>query len=157
VFTTVGAGRGGDLIRLKREGDRFAVEELYSNKNLANHHGNVVLLDGHLYGASEQKGWICQSLETGEIVWTAERNKLPSGSVTCADGRFYCFGERDGSVTLLEASNKSCNILSRFVVPQKSAKRKPAGGIWTPPVVANGKLFLRDQELIFCYDVRSAQ
>jgi hydroxypyruvate isomerase len=51
--------------------------------------------------------------------------------------------ERDGSVSLLEASSKACNILSRFVVPKKSALRKPAGGLWTPPVVANGRLFLR--------------
>ncbi len=155
VFTTVGAGRGGDLVRLKREGDRFAVEELYSNKNLANHHGNVVLFEGHLYGASEQKGWICQGLESGEVVWQAERGKLPSGSVTYADGRFYCYGERDGSVTLVEASPKACNILGRFVVPKKSSLRKPSGGSWTPPVVAHGKLFLRDQELLFCYDVRA--
>ena len=157
VFTTVGAGRGGDLVRAKREGDRFAVEEVYSNKNLANHHGNVVLFEDHLYGASEQKGWICQGLESGEVVWTAERGKLPSGSVTYADGRFYCYGDRDGSVTLLEASNKACNILSRFVVPKKSSLRKPSGGVWTPPVVANGKLFLRDQELVFCYDVKSGK
>jgi outer membrane protein assembly factor BamB len=155
VFTTVGAGRGGDLVRLKREGDRFRVEELYSNRNLANHHGNVVLFEGHLYGASEQKGWICQGLESGEVVWQAERGKLPPGSVTYADGRFYIFGERDGSVTLLEASPKACNILGRFAVPKKSERRKPSGGLWTPPVVAQGKLFLRDQDLIFCYDVRA--
>jgi hypothetical protein len=157
VFTTVGAGRGGDLIRLKREGDKFAVEELCSNKNLANHHGNVVLFDGHLYGASEVKGWICQSLESGEVVWTAERGKLPTGSVTYADGRFYCYGERNGSVTLLEASSKAFNVISKFVVSQKSSKRKPAGGLWTPPVVANGRLFLRDQELVFCHEVQAGR
>jgi len=157
VFTTVGAGRGGELIRVRREGDRFAVDEVYSNKNMANHHGNVVLLDGHLYGASEQRGWICQGFESGEVVWAAERGKLPSGSVTCADGRFYCYGEKDGSLTLVDASSKACNILARFVVPKKSERRKPAGGLWTPPVVANGRLFLRDQDLIFCYDVRASK
>jgi outer membrane protein assembly factor BamB len=156
VFTTVGAGKGCDLIRVKRSGDAFAVEELYTNKNMANHHGNVVLLDGHVYGASEGKGWICLSLESGEIVW-AERAKVPSGSVTYADGRFYCYSEKDGAVALLEASNKACTVLGRLALPRQSTQRKPRGGVWTPPVVAGGKLFLRDQELVFCYDLRAAR
>jgi len=156
VFITVGAGRGCDLVRVKRSGNAFAAEEVYTNRNMANHHGNVVLLDGHVYGASEGKGWVCQNLETGELAW-AERSKVPGGSTTYADGRFYCFGERDGAVALLEASSRACTVLGRFALPKSSALRKPKGLIWTPPVVAGGRLFLRDQELVFCYDVRAAR
>ncbi len=153
IFFTVG-GRGGQLVRVKRTGDSFAAEEVYTNKNVSNHHGDVILLDGHLYGASEGKGWVCQALDSGELKW-ADRSKAPIGSVTYADGRFYSFGERDGAVGLLEASSAGCTSAGRFVLPRKSALRKPQGGLWTPPVVANGKLFLRDQELVFCYDVRA--
>lgn len=156
VFITIGAGRGCDLVRVKRAGNAFAVEEVYTNKNMSNHHGNVVLLDGHVYGASEGKGWVCQNLESGELAW-AERSKVPAGSVTYADGRFYACAERDGAVALVEASSKACNVLGRFVIPKASTLRKPKGFIWTPPVVAGGRLFLRDQELVYCYDVRAAR
>jgi outer membrane protein assembly factor BamB len=155
VLITIGAGRGCDLVRVKRSGNAFTCEEVYTNRNLANHHGNVVLLDGHAYGASEGKGWVCLNLESGELAW-AER-KVPSGSVTYADGRLYCYSERDGGMTLLEASSKACNVVGRFAPPRQSAQRRPKGQVWTPPVVANGKLFLRDQELVFCYDVRAAK
>lgn len=154
VFTTVGAGKGCDLVRVKREGDAFAVEEVYSNQNMANHHGNVVLVDGHVYGASEGKGWICLAFESGQIDWY-ERSKVPTGSVTFADGRLYCYSERDGGVILLEPSSAACTILGRLALPQKSTQRQPSGGVWTPPVVSGGRLYLRDQELVYCYDVRA--
>ncbi len=156
VFITVGGGRGGDLLRVKRAGNAFAVEEVYTNKNVSNHHGNIVLFEGHLYGASEGKGWVCQSLETGELAWS-ERAKVPAGSVTYADGRFYAYGDRDGATALVEASSKACTVLGRFVPPRASTQRKKSGGVWTPPVVSGGKLFLRDQELVFCYDVRASK
>jgi outer membrane protein assembly factor BamB len=151
VYLTVG-GRGCDLIRVKKEGDAFAVQEVYSNRNLSNHHGNLVLLDGHVYGASEGGGWVCQNLETGELAWS-ERSKVPMGAVTCADGRLYCTGERDGAVALIDASPAAFALRGRFVPPKKSALRKPKGLVWAPPVVSNGRLYLRDQELLFCYDV----
>jgi outer membrane protein assembly factor BamB len=152
VFITIGAGRGCDLVRVKRAGNAFSVEEVYTNKNMSNHHGNVVLFDGHLYGASEGKGWVCQNLESGELAW-AER-KIPSGSVTYADGRFYAYAERDGSVQLIEASSKACAVLGQFKLPKLSTQRKKSGQIWTPPVVSGARLFLRDQELVYCYDLK---
>lgn len=155
VFLTVG-GNGGQLIRVKRSGDKFEAEEVYKNRNVNNHHGDVVLVDGHLYGASEGKGWVCQSLDSGELLW-AERSKVPMGSVTMAEGRFYAFGERDGMTALVEATTTGCTVTGRFLLPRKSALRKPKSGYWTPPVVANGKLFLRDQELLFCYDVKAGR
>ena len=152
VFITIGAGRGCDLVRVKRAGNAFAVEEVYTNKNMSNHHGNVVLFDGHLYGASEGKGWVCQNLESGELAWV--ERKVPAGSVTYADGRLYAFAERDGTVQLIEASSKACAVLGQFKLPKLSTQRKKSGQIWTPPVVSGGRLFLRDQELVYCYDVK---
>jgi outer membrane protein assembly factor BamB len=154
VFITVGAGRGCFLVRVKRAGNAFTAEEAYANRNLANHHGNVVLRDGHLYGGSEGKGWVCHILESGELAW-ADRGKIPFGSVTWADGRFYCTGERDGATALVEATPKGGTVVGRLALPRASALRKPKGQVWTPPVVAQGRLFLRDQELVFCYDLRA--
>ena len=153
IFVTVGAGHGCDLVRVVKDGARFKAESVYSNKNMANHHGNVVLTGGHLYGFSEGRGWVCQEFKSGEIMW-AEK-KLRPGSLTCADGRLYCYDENDGTTVLIEASTSGWKESGRFRIPQQSKLKKPGGHIWTPPVVAGGRLFLRDQEFVFCYDVRS--
>ena len=151
VFLTVGAGQGCELLRITRTDGAFSAVSVYENKNLANHHGNVVLLDGHLYGHS-QGGWTCLKMETGEIAW-ADR-KLRTGAITYADGRFYNVAESDGSVTLVEADAKGWKPAGTLKLPKKSELRKPKGGVWTPPVVSGGKLFVRDQNLLFCYEVK---
>ena len=152
VYVTVGAGQGCDLLRIARDGDTFTAEVVYSNKNMANHHGNVVLLDGHVYGFSQGKGWICQDLAVGEIVW-AERRRLSSGSLTSAEGRLYAFTENDATVALLDAKPNGWAEHGRFKLPQLSTARKPRGQIWTPPVISGKRLFLRDQELVYCYNI----
>lgn len=156
VYLTVGAGQGCDLVRVTRDGDNFSADAVYSNKNMANHHGDVVLLNDHVFGFSDGKGWVCQDFGTGEIAW-AERMKLRAGSLTYADGRFYCYAENDGTAVLLEPSAEAWKEHGRFKIPEQSMLRKPNGKIWTPPVVANGRLYVRDQELIFCYDVKAEQ
>lgn len=154
IFTTVGARQGCELVRVRRDGDKFSPEKVYGNASLANHHGDVVLVDGHVYGFGEGQGWACQNLESGDIVWS-ERRALRAGAVTYADGRLYCYGEDDGTVVLVPAVTSGWKEQGRFKIPEQSKLRKPNGKIWTPPVVANGKLFLRDQDLIFCYDVKA--
>ena len=137
---------------MTRAGAQFKVEQVWSNQNLANHHGGVVLLGNHVYGYGDRQGWTCQDFTSGETVW-AERQKLRSGALTYADGRFYCYSENDGAVALIEASTAGWKESGRFTIPEQSTSRKSAGKIWTPPVVAGGRLFLRDQELLFCYEV----
>jgi outer membrane protein assembly factor BamB len=121
---------------------------------MANHHGGVVLLDGKLYGYSDSKGWICQDLKTGEVAWSSRA--LGKGCLTCADGRLYCYDERDGTVVLAEVSPRTWAEKGRFVIPEKGKEKTKQAMIWAHPVVSNGRLYLRDQELIFCYDVRAA-
>ena len=154
VYVTVGGGHGCEMIRVTREGQSFKAESVYNNKNLSNHHGNVVLVGEHVFGFGENRGWLCQNLSTGEIVWS-ERQKLRAGAVTCADGRLYCYDESDGTTVLIEASPNGWKESGRFRIPQQTKQRKPRGGIWTPPIVSGGRLFLRDQELLFCFDVRA--
>ena len=85
----------------------------------------------------------------------SEKTKLGKGSLSYADGCLYCLSDSDGIVTLVAADPvQKWQETGRFTLPQKSDKRKPAARIWTHPVVANGRLYLRDQELIFCYEVR---
>jgi outer membrane protein assembly factor BamB len=156
IYVTIGSGQGCELFRVTRVGDSFQTEQLYNNSNLANHHGNVVLVGDHVYGFGQGRGWVCQDLATGEVAW-AERRKLGAGALTSADGHFYCYSEDRGEVVLLEVSPVGWNEAGRFAVPQETQLRKPSGKRWTPPVVANGHLYLRDQDLLFCYDVRGAR
>ena len=150
VYVTSGYGAGCKLVALGRNHN---VTEIYANKHMKNHHGGVLLANGHVYGYSDGGGWLCQDFMTGEVLWR-ERSKFGKGAITCADGMLYCFDESNGTVALIQASPQGWQEHGRFTLEPLSEQRNPSGGIWTHPVVANGKLFLRDQELLFCYDVK---
>src|SRR5262249_43102186 len=124
----------------------------YASDNMDNHHGGVVLVGDHVYGYSDAKGWVCQNIADGKLVWK-EKEKLDKGSLTCADGRLYCYSET-GVLVLPEASPAGWKEHGRFEIPRKTkVERKYDPNIWTHPVVVNGRLYLRDQDLIFCYDI----
>jgi outer membrane protein assembly factor BamB len=154
VYATAGYGAGCDLLKLTPEGQKIKVEKVYANTNMVNHHGGVVLVGDHLYGYSDGKGWVCQEFKTGKNVWE-EKGKLGKGCLTYADGNLYCYSERDGTVVLAEATPKGWKENGRFKIPKETELNRKKGQIWTHPVVANGRLYLRDQDLIFCFDVRN--
>jgi outer membrane protein assembly factor BamB len=154
VYITSGYGAGCELIKLTHEGKAFKAEKVYANKNMVNHHGGVVLVGDDLFGYSDsERAWVCQDLQSGKIVWE-EKQKLKKGSLTCADGQLYCYSEDKGTVALVQATPEGWKEHGRFTVPRESSLRKPDGRFWTHPVVANGRMYLRDQDLIFCFDVR---
>ncbi len=150
VYVTSGYGVGCEAIRL---GTNNSIEPLYSNKVMKNHHGGVVCVDGYLYGHSDGAGWVCQELKTGKEIWS--HKGYGKGSVTYADGKLICLDERNGDVALVEASIQGWKELSRFKLAPLSSKRSSQGGIWPHPVVVNGRLYLRDQELLHCFNVKS--
>ncbi len=154
VYVTSGYGAGCKLLKL---GDDHEVTEVYDEeacKLMKNQHGGVLLYEGHLYGYSDGPGWVCQDWLTGQQVWR-ERSALKKGAVAFADGMLYCISEKEGEVVLAEASPEGWNEKGRFVLEPQTEQRKPSGAIWTHPVIVNGKLFLRDQELLFCFDVKA--
>jgi outer membrane protein assembly factor BamB len=154
VYVSSGYGCGCALVKLTPSGDKSEAAKVYANKEMVNHHGGVILIDGHLYGYSDGKGWVCQDLMSGKSVWQ-EKGKLGKGSVTCADGMLYCYAERDGTVVLAEASPTGWKESGRFKIPKETKIPRKRGQIWTHPVVSDGKLYLRDQDLIFCFDVKN--
>jgi outer membrane protein assembly factor BamB len=155
VYVTTGPPGNGncDLIKLTRDGDHFKADKVYANKVMRNGQGGVVLVGDYLYGFS-QRYWTCQDFKTGEAKWEDKSKKLGAGSLTCAEGMLYCYGEEDGTVVLVEASPEKWTEKGRFQIPQQTTHRAPNGKIWTHPVVAHGKLYLRDQDLLFCYDIK---
>ncbi|MEQ8846742.1 PQQ-binding-like beta-propeller repeat protein [Botrimarina sp.] len=149
VYATTAYGIGCMLVEIAPDN---TPEVVYENKVIKNKHGGVILLDGHVYGHSDGAGWVCQDFDTGELVWR-ERSALDAGSLGYADERLYLLSEDGGEVVLLEPSPKEWIEKGRFTLEPQTDLRKPKGKIWVHPVIANGKLYLRDQELLFCFDV----
>ena len=149
VYIASGYGVGCGLVKLTKD----TAEQVYENKVMKNHHGGVILVGEHLYGYSDGLGWVCQEFESGEQVW-ADKNSLGKGAIACADGLLYCISENGGEVVLIEASPEGWNEKGRFKLDPQSEYRSPRGKIWTHPTIANGKLYLRDQEIILCFDIK---
>lgn len=128
-------------------------KEIYQNTVMRNHHGGVVLHNDHVFGYSDinRGSWVCQKFDTGEQVWAEKA--IGKGSVTFADGRLYCYSEDTGTIALIEPSTQAWKAHGQFKLDPQSSKRSNRGKVWTHPVIANGKLYLRDQELFSCYDV----
>lgn len=150
LYVTAGYGIGCQLLKLGGK----TPEVVYENNYMENHHGGVILVDGKLYGHSDKEGWICQDFMTGEIIW--KDKSLGKGAVGYAAGHLVCLEEGSGTVVLAEASTKGWKEQGRFKLDPQTAQRKPQGKIWVHPVIVNGRLYLRDQEFIHCYDVKGS-
>jgi outer membrane protein assembly factor BamB len=144
VFAASAYGTGGGLAKLSRDGDKVQAEEVYFTKQMKNHHGGMVLIGDFLYGSDEGQ-LTCLEFKTGKMQW-AER-KAGKGSIAYADGQLY-YRNEDGPVILVEANPKKYVEHGRFTPPRTG---KPA---WPHPIVANGKLYIRDQQYLYCYDVK---
>jgi outer membrane protein assembly factor BamB len=140
----------------------FKAKDLYSRKNqklMKNNHGGVVLIGERVYGHCDKTAWVCQDLKTGAMVWEArDFLECTSGAITAADGCLYLLTDA-GEVGLVGANPKEFKEISSFKLPETSAipKTVPASKdskIWAHPVVANGRLYVRAHDLVFCYDVK---
>jgi outer membrane protein assembly factor BamB len=151
VFASVAYGTGGGLVKLGKDGDNgVKAEEVYFTRSMENHHGGMIVLDGCLYGAHGGNGGgniVCLDFKTGKVLW--DERAVPKGSVALADGRLY-YRTETGTVLLIEPNAKEYVERGSFKQPDRS--RAPA---WAHPVIANGKLYIRDQDVLLCYDVKA--
>ncbi len=151
VFASAGYGKGGALLRLKADGDGVAAEEVYFNKRLTNKHGGVVRVGDYLFGDADDKGLpFCARFKTGEVLWGREPSSgggSGSASVTAADGMLY-FHYQDGVTALVKAGPDGYEQVGQLKVP------KTGGPSWAHPVVSGGRLYLREGDVLYCYDVR---
>jgi len=151
VYSAAGQS-GGGLVRLKADNGQFAVDQVYFDKLLPNSIGGSVLLGDYLYGANGKDGLLCVEFATGKVKWKAPA--LGAGSVCFADGRLYFHGE-DGKVALVEATPEEYREKGLFPPPDPPERPKGAKA-WAYPVVANGRLYVRDLGKLWCYDVKDA-
>jgi outer membrane protein assembly factor BamB len=142
---SAGSRTGGGVVQLKAEGESVKAEQIYFARTVAPSIGGAVLLDGNLCGTAGQT-MFCASFDTGEIKWT-DRAVGPA-SLCYADRRLYVRGHGNGDVALVEPSTEGYREKGRLVQPERSKTQA-----WPHPVVANGGLYLRDQGVLFCYQV----
>jgi outer membrane protein assembly factor BamB len=139
--------KGAGLIKLAADGDKMTATEVYLNKKLQNNHGGLVLIDGHVYGTNSG-ALLCMDFKTGKEMWS--ERCVGKGSLCYADGCLYVRGESGGAVALVDANATSYQEKGRFTPPGSSSTN-----VWPHPVVANGCLYLRDQNKLFCYDIKA--
>lgn len=151
VYVTSGYNIGCNLFKVARASDSFTVTEVYKNRVVMNHHGGVILVGDYLYGHDDRRGWTCQNFKTGEAVWQTE-DGLGKGSCVYADGHLVLREEKKkGSrVALIEASPAGYKEKGVFEQPDQSGKET-----WPHPVIANSRLYLRDQDVLLCYDLKA--
>jgi outer membrane protein assembly factor BamB len=150
VYSSTGRG-GGGLVKLTAKGDAVAAEQVYYVAQLPTSIGGSVLLDGLLYGTNN-KGLMCVDFATGDVKWQEEG--IGAGAVCYADGRLYFHGE-NGEVALVEATGEEYREKGRFAPPNQPDRGRAKA--WTYPVVANGKLYIRDLGMLWCYDVADSK
>lgn len=151
IYVTSGYGAGCNLFKVTRTDGKFSADQVYANHVMVNHHGGVVRVGEYIYGYSDGKGLTCQNARTGEAVW-AEKAAIKKGSVSYADGKLYCREEDTGTMILVDAASGGYTEKGRFNQPDRAEEKA-----WSHPVIANGKLYIRDQDLLLCYDIKAAR
>lgn len=156
VFASTGYGTGSALLKLSRAGEGVQAEEVYflPAKSLQNHHGGLVLIGDHIYGGhGHNRGYpICVEMATGKVAWGGEGVQTSHGgtgsaAVTAADGHLY-FRYQNGRMALVEATPQGYKEKGAFAIPDV---HHPS---WSHPVVAGGKLYLREQDNLYVYNLR---
>ena len=143
VFVTSGYDTGAALLQLTSNDSGTTAEEVYFTRDMMNHHGGVVLVDGYVYGFSGSN-LTCLDLKTGEQKW--RHRSVGKGSITAADGMLYLVSEKN-KVGLVRATPEGYQEISRFSTESKSSKS------WAHPVVSGKRLYIRNRDDLLCYDI----
>jgi outer membrane protein assembly factor BamB len=150
VFISSGYGTTGSvMLKINVEGEKASVEKVWASRDLDNHHGGVILVDGCLYGAAHNfhgGRWICLDWKTGKMKY-AEKG-VGKGSATFAEGMLYTLSE-DRGAGLVEATPEGHKLAGEFKTPAG-----PEGPTWAHPVVCGGRLYIRHGDNLYAYEVK---
>jgi outer membrane protein assembly factor BamB len=152
VFTSTAYGTGGALLKLVRAGDRVQPEQVYwlDGNEFQNKHGGMTLVDGHIFcGHGNGNGLpVCLEMRSGEIAWGPERAAgNGESSLIVADGHIV-WRRQDGTVILTTTNTNEMEVVGTFKPEYQKGKT------WAHPVIANGKLYLREQDKLMCYQLK---
>ena len=145
VFLSSAYGTGAALLELTpTDKTGMSARQVYFTREMRNHHASSILIGDHLYGFSDAI-LTAMKFDTGEVAW--RDRSVGKGSIVFADDRLYLYSE-SGVVGLAEANPAGYREHGRFSI---QAGNLPT---WSHPIVSNGKLFIRDQDNIYAYDIR---
>lgn len=153
VFTA-GYGAGAVSYKLSADGDAVKAEKMGTYRSLENHHGGIIQVGDDVYGHSDRGGWTCLAFKKpgDNPVW--QNGKFGKGSITYADGHLLCYAEGTGDLAVIKATDEGWQEVGRMKLPKRTKTSKGLGAIWAHPVVAHEKLFLRDFDYLFCFDLK---
>jgi outer membrane protein assembly factor BamB len=143
VFVSSGYGKGCALLVLSPNAGRVDVQRVFESNSLCSHFGSPVRLGDHVYGFNETK-LVCLSLRTGKVTW--EKNGFKKGSLLAVNGYLLVLAE-DGKLALMKATPEEPAIVTETA-------RLMGRRCWTMPVLAEGRLFLRDEDNVRCFYLR---
>jgi hypothetical protein len=146
VFWSNGYGRGSICLKLNKQGENVTADVVWTSKDMVCQHGGYVIQDGYVYG-NHAGGWSCLELKNGRKMWDAKG--VGKGSICFADGMLYLFAEKDGLAALATCSPEGLQLKGSVTV-------KGSGPSWAHPVVVGGRLYLRYDTNLYCFDVRGA-
>lgn len=127
----------------------LTVKEIYGlNPKLGNKHGGVVLVGECLYGDSDDSGVpFCADLMTGQIKWQG-RGPGKGSAIVIGGGDMLYLQFADGELALANVDPDKYTVVSHFKIP--GSGERPS---WAHPAIADGKLYVRSQDKLFCYDI----
>lgn len=138
------------MIRVKREGDAFTAEKVFS---LASNEWNSethtpIFHNGHLFAVGKKRRGLFTSLDLdGRQVWTSQdHTSFGLGSYLMADGMFFVLEGKTGMLRLLDANASEYTELA-------SAKVLDGPDVWAPLALSDGKLIVRDMRRMVCLQV----
>ncbi|MGH7129836.1 MAG: PQQ-binding-like beta-propeller repeat protein, partial [Planctomycetaceae bacterium] len=152
VYSATGRG-GAALVEIQVNGKDVETQEVYFSTRLPEGIGGAVRIGDDLYGSNDQ-GMICADFTTGDIKW--QDRAIGPCSVCYADGCLYLHSERSGEVALIEAAPEAYREKGRFTPPDppKLGTGRGQPRSWAYPVVANGRLYIRNWNRLWCYDIQ---
>lgn len=151
-YVYTGAARtGGGLVKIVSNGGDVKAEKVYFERDTPFTLGGQVLVNGHLYGTNAT-ALMCIEFTTGKAKWT-EKAVSPA-SLLYADSRLYAHQEKDGAVVLAEVSPEKFTERGRFVPPGRPPQVNRGEQAWAYLALADGKLYVREQGVLWCYDVK---
>ena len=151
LFITGGYEAGSAMIKIAKNGNSYAVTELYKTDDFGTHVHPAILYNGHLYGHcttnTRRDGMVCMSID-GKVKWKTGRSPVfDKGGFLLADGLIFSVDGREGILYLVEPDPAGYKELA-------SAKLLDTNECWGPLALVDGKLLIRDQKQMRCVVVK---
>jgi len=139
IFITSGYGHGCAIIQINEDGP----VRIWENREVMAHFNSPIYLGGVFFANSDPGHLVCLNPGNGQPIW--KQQGFEKGGLVAVDGTIIAIDGRGGDVVMVEATQAGYHELGRI---------NPLGGqSWTAPIVADGKLIVRNKEAMVCLDL----